>query len=150
VTRHPSRPSHSPDVEDRSAGYEVADLPARGIAYALLGLFGLIALSLAVVAGLLAVLEMPPRVMPFATVAPEPPPPRLEVAPAVHHAALEEAAAARLNGYGWVDRDRGWARIPIERAMSIIAEHGWPGPAGEVAVAPPPGPSPDPPPEPGR
>jgi hypothetical protein len=29
--------------------------------------------------------------------------------------------AARLNGYGWVDRSKGIAHIPIERAMDAVA-----------------------------
>jgi hypothetical protein len=29
-----------------------------------------------------------------------------------------------LSGYGWVDRSRGIARIPIDEAMRIIAAHG--------------------------
>jgi hypothetical protein len=28
-----------------------------------------------------------------------------------------------LDRYGWVDRDAGLARIPIERAMDMVAEH---------------------------
>lgn len=29
--------------------------------------------------------------------------------------------AARLNGYGWVDRSKGIAHVPIERAMEAVA-----------------------------
>jgi hypothetical protein len=29
--------------------------------------------------------------------------------------------AARLNGYGWVDRSKGVAHVPIERAMDAVA-----------------------------
>jgi len=36
--------------------------------------------------------------------------------------------AARLNGYGWVDRSKGIAHIPIERAMEAVA--GGASPAG--------------------
>jgi hypothetical protein len=28
---------------------------------------------------------------------------------------------ARLNGYGWVDRDKGIAHVPIERALEAVA-----------------------------
>jgi hypothetical protein len=37
--------------------------------------------------------------------------------------AAEEAA---LNSYGWVDKESGRVRIPIERAMDILAEKGLP------------------------
>jgi hypothetical protein len=32
----------------------------------------------------------------------------------------------RLQSYGWVDQDSGQARIPVERAMELIAERGLP------------------------
>jgi len=32
----------------------------------------------------------------------------------------------KLNSYGWVDEKAGVARIPIERAMQLVAEHGLP------------------------
>ena len=31
-----------------------------------------------------------------------------------------------LNSYGWVDRDAGVVRIPIERAMDLVGEKGLP------------------------
>ncbi|HUO25888.1 MAG TPA: hypothetical protein VMU61_09480 [Candidatus Aquilonibacter sp.] len=31
-----------------------------------------------------------------------------------------------LNSYGWVDKDKGIVRIPIERAMDLIAQRGLP------------------------
>jgi hypothetical protein len=34
--------------------------------------------------------------------------------------------ADQLNSYGWVDEKAGVARIPIERAMQLIAERGLP------------------------
>ena len=41
----------------------------------------------------------------------------------------------QLNSYGWVDQNAGVARIPIGRAMDLIAEHGLPTlPAGEAHV----------------
>ena len=34
--------------------------------------------------------------------------------------------SARLNGYGWTDRSRGIAHIPIERAIEAVANGGLP------------------------
>lgn len=34
--------------------------------------------------------------------------------------------ARKLHSYGWVDRRKGIIRIPIERAMDLIAERGLP------------------------
>jgi len=36
----------------------------------------------------------------------------------------QRAAREELGRYGWVDRERGIARIPIERAMDLVADGG--------------------------
>lgn len=36
------------------------------------------------------------------------------------------AEAAALNGYAWVDPDKGIVRIPIGQAIAVLAEHGLP------------------------
>lgn len=66
--------------------------------------------------------------------------PRLEPLPLAQRRELSATENARLSSYAWVDRSRGVARIPIERAMALIVEHGVPG--GEpLPPAPPPAPS---------
>jgi len=52
--------------------------------------------------------------------------PKLESGPRKDRLALEAAARARLESYGWVDRQQGIAHIPIERAMALQAQRGWP------------------------
>jgi hypothetical protein len=39
-----------------------------------------------------------------------------------------------LEGYGWVDRQNGVVRIPVERAMTLLLERGLPNnePQGQV------------------
>jgi len=49
-----------------------------------------------------------------------------------------KAHDARLNGYGWVDRDKGIAHVPIERAMEAIATGALPAGA-PTGTAPTPG-----------
>ena len=39
---------------------------------------------------------------------------------------LRATEDASLTTYGWVDRDTGVVRIPIERAMDLLAERGLP------------------------
>ena len=39
---------------------------------------------------------------------------------------LRAKQQALLKGYGWVNRDAGVARIPIEEAMRIVVERGLP------------------------
>lgn len=35
---------------------------------------------------------------------------------------MQTQARARLESYGWVDRERGIARIPVERAMELLVQ----------------------------
>ena len=49
-----------------------------------------------------------------------PPQPRLQSRPAVDLAAERAREQALLDSYGWVDRDAGVARIPVERAMELL------------------------------
>jgi len=51
--------------------------------------------------------------------------PRLEADPRGDRLALEADARRRLESYGWTDRAKGLAHIPIERAMALQAERGW-------------------------
>jgi cytochrome b561 len=50
-----------------------------------------------------------------------PPEPRLQNDPASDLAAERSREQAQLDGYAWVDRDAGIARIPVDRAMDILA-----------------------------
>ena len=52
-----------------------------------------------------------------------PPEPRLQVSPAQDLKELRAAEDALLHSYGWVDQQAGVVRIPIERAMELLAEH---------------------------
>lgn len=70
-----------------------------------------------------------------------PAPPARDLTPAPAHSPLDEtefelgfdrerldsAARQRLDTYGWVDRERGIARIPLTRAMEILATPSVPG-----------------------
>lgn len=52
------------------------------------------------------------------------PQPRLIVKPGATLADLRAAEDAELNSYGWVDRNAGIARIPIDRAMQLLLQRG--------------------------
>ncbi|MCO6417960.1 hypothetical protein JYK14_17600 [Siccirubricoccus sp. KC 17139] len=51
-------------------------------------------------------------------------PPRLQSDPAGELRDYQAAGRARLAGYGWADRERGLVRIPIARAMDLVAARG--------------------------
>lgn len=52
------------------------------------------------------------------------PEPRLQSNPERDLARMRAEERARLEGYGWVDRERGIARIPVTEAMRILGERG--------------------------
>ena len=54
------------------------------------------------------------------------PQPRLLVRPGSSLAELRAAEDSDLTSYGWVDRESGIARIPIDRAMQLLLERGLP------------------------
>jgi hypothetical protein len=51
-------------------------------------------------------------------------PPQLQSDPAGDLRDYQAAQRARLEGYAWADRERGLVRIPVARAMEIIAGRG--------------------------
>lgn len=63
------------------------------------------------------------------------PEPRLERFPFATWDSLRREEDALLTEYGWVDRGSGAVRIPIDRAMDLIAQRGIPPATG---TAPPP------------
>jgi hypothetical protein len=56
----------------------------------------------------------------------EPPAPRLQPDPRADLLAQRALEDALLETYGWVDKSRGIVRVPIERAIDVLAERGLP------------------------
>jgi len=54
------------------------------------------------------------------------PEPRLQIAPQLDLAAMRTREEAELHSYGWVDRQAGVVRLPIDRAMELMAQRGLP------------------------
>jgi hypothetical protein len=65
--------------------------------------------------------NQPPRLM---TVDQTAPAPRLQAAPVRDYQEYLNEQERELSTYGWVNRDRGIVRIPIERAMDVALERG--------------------------
>lgn len=64
---------------------------------------------------------------PMAGEAPQfPPAPRIEVAPAIEYQQLRAEEDRILSTYGWVDRKAGKTRIPIDRAIDLQLQRGFP------------------------
>jgi hypothetical protein len=54
------------------------------------------------------------------------PEPRLQVDARRDLRELRAAEDAALQGYGWIDKERGLVRIPIDRAIDVLARRGLP------------------------
>lgn len=127
---HSSHHSPAPSGNDT---YERTDLPTRPIKLAMV--IGGIVLVLVFVAmwGLTELLgrheaSVSPPANPLAASAgrKEPPAPRLQTDPAKDIAALHALEDAKLNNYAWIDKQAGTVRIPISRALDLVAERGLP------------------------
>lgn len=55
-----------------------------------------------------------------------PPGPVLQANPAVDMRRFREQEQRKVSTYGWVDERRGIVRVPVERAMEMVAERGLP------------------------
>jgi hypothetical protein len=55
-----------------------------------------------------------------------PPDPRLEETPATDLKKMRAAEDKLLNTYGWIDQQNGIVRLPINRAMDLVAQRGLP------------------------
>lgn len=55
-----------------------------------------------------------------------PPLPHLQTQPFKDLYLLRQHEADQLGSYGWVDKNAGIVRLPIDRAMALVLEHGLP------------------------
>jgi hypothetical protein len=53
--------------------------------------------------------------------------PMLEITPREDLRNFNRSESEWTNGYGWIDRNRGTVRIPVGRAMELVAQRGLPG-----------------------
>jgi hypothetical protein len=119
---------------DEPTGYERTDANAGGTygaALLMLAAMVLTAIGLVPLYRLLARQEskaQPPPAEVLKTDVSEPAQnfPRLVTSEPMALAEFRAQEAALLDSYGWVEKDKGLARIPIDDAMRIVAEHGLP------------------------
>jgi hypothetical protein len=60
----------------------------------------------------------------------QPPTPNLQNQPFKDLYMVQQGEAEKLSSYGWVDKDGGIARLPIDRAIEVMLEKGFPARAG--------------------
>lgn len=65
-----------------------------------------------------------------------PPAPNLQPNPTLDLATFRAAEDAELKTWAWVDREKAVARVPVERALEIVASRGLPAPPPMPPPAP--------------
>lgn len=124
------QPAPSP-VHAPHGAHEERDVNLTPVILAGIGLVILIILAAVAMFGLYQVLmvqeaRMSPPANPLVAAAGPrlPPQPRLQADPVKDLQELRAAEDKLLTTYGWVDKNAGTVRIPIARAMDLLAERG--------------------------
>ncbi len=117
-------------TEISRARHETRDASIRGLAIFGACLFVTLIVVLFAVKGMFnyfkATQSLGPPASPFENARQVPPQPRLQVNPRQDLRQFREAEDERLNSYAWVDEKAGVVRIPIGRAMDLLAQRGLP------------------------
>jgi len=133
--------AHQPHHDD--VAHETSDVSLRPILLSAAGLLALGAVVYLVVWVFLGYLtrraEVPTSQLEYPLAIGQedrlPPEPRLQTNPRQDLRDLRNAEDERLDSYGWVDRNAGVVRIPIDEAMKLTLQRGLPSrPATEQQV----------------
>jgi hypothetical protein len=122
--------------------YEKSDVQSAKVVRAGVGILALLAVFFALMWMLQGVLlrfeqnaQVPPHPLASTLARTEPPLPRLQPNPRADLLALRAKEEAVLETYAWVDKGRGTVRVPIERAMELLAQRGLPARAAAPGEA---------------
>jgi hypothetical protein len=115
-----------------AVGHEASDASPRTVVITLAGLaVGAMMVALLVYGIFWYLADHPlssPRPNPLAETETQqmPPQPRIEEHPAVELKDLRSQEEKILTTYGWTDKDKGIVRVPIDRAMELRLQQGFP------------------------
>jgi hypothetical protein len=134
---------HNPNLPDPSFGHEITDVDLTAVDR--VGILSLVVVVVSMLAmwGLMRLLigfetaKDRPAVPVAVQGDRQPPEPRLQLNEPVDLATFRATEDAVLQGYGWVDQQAGVVRIPVDRAMQLVLERGFPKRAASPAVPPP-------------
>ena len=138
----PAPPVPDPDTpseESQEAGHEVSDASAKTVGLFVLGLFAVIFIAMAALGVMYQrmyadteAMPVRPRQESFKNA------PQDKTSIAKDWDTIDRLMHQRLDGYGWTDQAHGVARIPIARALVLVAHEGLPARAGQTPDFPPP------------
>jgi hypothetical protein len=140
ATKHGA--AHGAPPAPSGAGYETRDIDfPKLISIGIVLIVGT-ALSMVVaalvftyLAGKEAGMQPPPSSLTAVTTPTQPPEPRLQTTPVADLKEYRAKQEEMLTTYGWVDRKAGLVRIPIDRAIEVVAQRGLPVRVPEQAAA---------------
>jgi hypothetical protein len=110
-------------------GYETGDVNVWAVGKFAIALIAIVALSLGLLVGLFKYFQTRDQAKPVVeTQNPNQlfPEPRLQRTPIPDLKTVHAEEDRILNGYGWVDPQRGVVRIPIDVAIDVLARKGLP------------------------
>lgn len=134
--------SRNPEQTSGNLHHEVRDVSVGPVALFGVGLFVLVLISLALMWGLFDYLEQREQALDTKPVGvmserpKEPPQPRLQTNPVPAMKQIMDNENVLLNSYGWINEKTGAVRIPVRRAMQLLAERGLPARAGSETEKP--------------
>jgi hypothetical protein len=109
-------------------GHETTDVNAWAIGKFAIGLVVVCVVSIALLFGLLKFFQSREETSVANTVEPTKmfPQPQLQKTPIPDLKAIRAEEDKLLNGYAWVDQPKGVVRIPVDRAIEVLAQRGLP------------------------
>jgi hypothetical protein len=117
------------ETNQQRSGHQTPDINLRAVTWTTIGLVISVLAVLVTVGGLFSFFKRqyasesaPSGITTAGRLSPVP---RLQTTTSDLHQFLE-AENAKLNSYGWIDRKAGVIRIPIDRAMDLLAQRGLP------------------------
>jgi hypothetical protein len=120
--------SHHNDHVDASAGVEVRDADIPLVIWTSVGIIGTLFLCMGIAALQfnfeIAALPKDTSNVFKTTERRMPPEPRLQAFPAKDLASFKQKQQAEVSTYGWVDKNNGIARIPVDRAIEMVMSKG--------------------------
>ena len=110
------------------AAYETTDVHVWAVGKFALALIAIILVSLGLLTGLFKYFQSRDAANPARTIEPSKvfPEPQLQATPVLDLKAIRAEEDKLLNGYAWLDPQKGLVRIPIDRAIDLLARRGLP------------------------
>jgi hypothetical protein len=109
-------------------GHETTDVNVWAVGKFAIGLVVVCVVSIALLFGLLKFFQSREETSVANTVEPTKmfPQPQLQKTPIPDLKAIRAEEDKLLNGYAWVDQPKGVVRIPVDRAIEVLAQRGLP------------------------